>query len=119
MPRILNTTRGERDERELVRTLGLEDRPDRLVLWAEYRLGDELVRRDAFPLPTERGPLVFTTKGELPFDTLTRTFELTDGEADITVAVCWRVGGELVRRDAHVVLKHPTVEAAAIAAALV
>jgi hypothetical protein len=116
---MINTTKGLLDEAALARTLGVEDRPDRLVVWVEYRSDGELVRRDAFPLPTERGPLVYTTRGDVPFDTLIRTIEVTDGPAEIAVAICWReAGGELVRRDAHVILKHPTAEAAAIAAAL-
>ncbi len=46
MPRI-NTTLGLRDEADLARTLGFEERPTEFVVWVEWRLGDELVRRDA------------------------------------------------------------------------
>jgi hypothetical protein len=46
MPAIL-TTRGLIDEAELARTVGFEDRPAEFVVWAEWRLGQELVKRDA------------------------------------------------------------------------
>lgn len=46
MPRI-NTTHGYLETDVLARTLGFEERPSEFVVWVEWRLGDELVRRDA------------------------------------------------------------------------
>ena len=44
---LIHTTHGMLEEHELQRTLGFEERPNEFVVWIEYRLGDELVRRDA------------------------------------------------------------------------
>lgn len=44
---IINTTHGPLDDATLARTLGFEERPAEFVVWIEYRLGTELVRRDA------------------------------------------------------------------------
>lgn len=44
---LINTTHGPIDDATLARTLGFEERPTEFVVWIEYRLGDELVRRDA------------------------------------------------------------------------
>jgi len=44
---LILTTRGEVDETQLARTVGFEDRPDEFVVWVEWRLDNELVRRDA------------------------------------------------------------------------
>lgn len=41
------TTKGLVDEHQLARTVGFEDRPREFVVWVEWRLGEELVRRDA------------------------------------------------------------------------
>jgi hypothetical protein len=46
MPLML-TTHGQLEEATLARTVGFEDRPKEFVVWVEWRLGDELVRRDA------------------------------------------------------------------------
>jgi hypothetical protein len=43
----ITTTHGPLEETTLARTVGLEDRPREFVIWVEWRLGDELVRRDA------------------------------------------------------------------------
>jgi hypothetical protein len=44
---LMNTTHGPLEESTLARTVGFEDRPNEFVVWVEWRLGDELVRRDA------------------------------------------------------------------------
>lgn len=44
---MINTTKGLVDEQTLARTVGFEDRPGEFVVWVEWRLGAELVRRDA------------------------------------------------------------------------
>ena len=44
---LIYTTHGEVDEALLARTVGFEDRPTEFVVWVEWRLGAELVRRDA------------------------------------------------------------------------
>jgi hypothetical protein len=43
----INTTHGLVDESRLARTVGFEDRPTEFVVWVEWRLDGELVRRDA------------------------------------------------------------------------
>jgi hypothetical protein len=43
----INTTHGQLEESTLARTLGFEERPNEFVVWVEWRLGQELVRRDA------------------------------------------------------------------------
>lgn len=43
----IRTTRGPVDESALARTVGFEDRPGEFVVWVEWRLDGELVRRDA------------------------------------------------------------------------
>jgi hypothetical protein len=47
MSRLITTTHGPVEESALARTLGFEERPNEFVVWIEYRIGDELVRRDA------------------------------------------------------------------------
>jgi hypothetical protein len=44
---LINTTHGLLEEATLARTVGFEDRPNEFVVWVEWRLGEELVRRDA------------------------------------------------------------------------
>jgi hypothetical protein len=44
---LINTTHGPLEEGTLERTVGFEDRPLEFVIWVEWKLGDELVRRDA------------------------------------------------------------------------
>lgn len=114
----INTTKGLVEESALARTLGFEDRPDQIALWVEWRLEGELVRRDAFPLPKEAGPLVFTTEGDRPIGELARVIEIHDRPAEIAVAIVWWLGSTVVRRDAHVILKEPSVAATAVAASL-
>lgn len=45
--KLITTTRGPVDETLLARTLGFEERPNEFVVWIEYRIDTELVRRDA------------------------------------------------------------------------
>lgn len=44
---LIRTTHGPIDESQLARTVGFEDRPTEFVVWVEWRLAGELVRRDA------------------------------------------------------------------------
>jgi hypothetical protein len=44
---LINTIHGPREEADLTRTVGFEDRPNEFVIWVEWRQGEELVRRDA------------------------------------------------------------------------
>lgn len=127
MHKVLETIHGPMSLCDLAQTLGVESRPTAIVLWIEYRLPGvdtddrptgELVRRDAYRFPIETGDTIYTIHGDVPRDTLIRTIEVTDGEQDIAVAVVWKQAGEVVRRDVHLVLKHPTAESAAVAAAL-
>lgn len=114
----IETTKGPVQQSRLARTLGFEDRPAQLAVWVAWHLDGELVRRDAFPLPKECGPEVYTTLGLQPFASLARTIELHDNENEIAVAIVWRLAGDVVRRDAHVILKQASVVAEAIAASL-
>ncbi len=43
---MINTIKGTLDEAALARTVIFEDRPKEFVIAVEWRLGDELVRRD-------------------------------------------------------------------------
>ena len=44
---LMHTTHGLLEESDLARTLGFEERQTEFVVWVEWRLGAELVRRDA------------------------------------------------------------------------
>lgn len=44
---VITTTKGPVEEAALARTVGFEDRPNEFVIWVEWRLEGELVRRDA------------------------------------------------------------------------
>jgi hypothetical protein len=44
---LINTIHGALEETTLARTVGFEDRPNEFVVWVEWKLADELVRRDA------------------------------------------------------------------------
>jgi len=63
---LIRTTHGLLDEAALARTVGFEDRPTEFVIWVEWRLGDELVRRDAHVVlkePTVSADLVAAAIG--------------------------------------------------------
>lgn len=64
---------------------------------------------------------ILTTKGELPLDQLDEQTIFTVRDLEWVIAVEYRLkdnSQEMVRRDCHVVLKHPGVAAAAIAGGL-
>lgn len=70
-----------------------------------------------FRFPIETGPLVNTIRGALPMTALRREVVIADRTQDLSVAIEWFADdGELVRRDAHVITKHPSVAASALAA---
>lgn len=115
---LVRTIKGEVEEGQLARTVGFEDRPTQYAVWIEWRLEGELVRRDAFLLPKDTRPTVETIHGPMDASLLQRTIELRDIPSDISVGVCWRLNDELVRRDAHVIAKDPSVVATAIAATI-
>jgi hypothetical protein len=112
------TTRGEVSEQELDRTVGVEDRPDALALWIEWRLAGELVKRDAFKLHKNTDDVVYTTKGDRPRASLRRSVRFYEEPDNFVVVVEWHLDGELVRTDPNVVLKQPSVVADAIAASI-
>lgn len=124
---MIETTNGPMDEATLTRSVILHDRPSGLALWIEYRVGSavdgDLVRRDAFPLPKnlDANGQVFTTKGFLPPQTpgLTRVVLLSENDNELVVEERFTLDGELVSNSPHVILKHPSVTASALAAALV
>lgn len=62
--------------------------------------------------------LINTTKGYVDDTTLQRTLGFEERPNEFVVWVEWRDGDELVRRDAHCILKTPSVVADAIASAL-
>jgi len=62
---MIHTTKGSLDEATLARTLGFEERPREFVVWIEYRLGDELVRRDAHVIMKDPGVVATVIAGEL------------------------------------------------------
>lgn len=62
--------------------------------------------------------LIYTTHGDLDESTLARTLGFEERLNEFVVWVEWRLGDELVRRDAHVILKQPSVVADALAASL-
>lgn len=117
----IQTIHGPVDEARLARTVTFEDRPDKFAILIAYRLDDELVRQDAYPVlktvPNERGD-ISTTLGEVPASTLQRSVQFFENATEFVVAVEFHRDGALVRRDANVILKQ-SVEASAIAAALV
>jgi hypothetical protein len=104
---------------ELSRVVILEDRPDSLALIVELRDGEVLAdvadSRQAFQLPKESGDEVYTIKGNVPRKDLLRCLQLTENDNEYAVSVVWFLGQELVRRDAHVILKHASAVAGAIA----
>ena len=110
------TTKGLLPESELLRTVGVEDRPNTLVLWIKWHLADELVRQESYPLHKETSDVVHTTRGWLKASALKRTIELTENLDDYAVCVTWRVDHEAVRTDINVVTKSPTVVASSSAA---
>jgi hypothetical protein len=62
--------------------------------------------------------LIFTTKGDVEESTLDRTVGFEDRPHEFVVWVEWKLGDELVKRDAHLILKRPSVVADAIAGGL-
>lgn len=55
-----------------------------------------------------------TIHGHIEESLLSRTVGFEDRPVEFVVWVEWRQGDELVRRDAHVILKQPSVTADAI-----
>lgn len=58
--------------------------------------------------------MINTTQGPMDEALLARTVIFEDRPTEFVVAVEWRFEGELVRRDAHVILKDPSPIATAI-----
>lgn len=58
--------------------------------------------------------LINTTHGPLEESTLARTVGFEDRPTEFVVWVEWKFGEELVRRDAHVILKQGSVVADAL-----
>ena len=52
---LIHTTHGVVEESALARTVHFEDRPDEFVIAVEWKLGDELVRRDAHVVLKRQG----------------------------------------------------------------
>lgn len=62
---MINTTHGLLEESSLARTLGFEERPKEFVVWVEWRLGEELVRRDAHVIMKEPSVIADAIAGGL------------------------------------------------------
>jgi hypothetical protein len=82
---LINTTHGTVDESVLARTVGFEDRPSEFVVWVEWRLNGH------YPLGLDCVVCGNPTNPQ------------PDGN-----------GVVLVRRDAHVIMKQPSVVADAL-----
>ena len=119
---MIEATHVGMSESNLERTLGFEDRPHVFVVWVEWRhplaQGQAVVHREAYPLPKDTTELIQTTQGLTARSLMIRTIELVDVPNEIAVAVVWRLHGEVVRRDVHVILKQASVVATAIAASI-
>ena len=126
---MINTTIGLVDEHELLRTVGLEDRPMQLVVWIEYRtLGLPrtehrdlpLVRRDVFAANKELSDELLTTEGVIAMADLDRTLELRTLDTDVSVGTVYRRRGQdtIIRRDAWVIALKAPVDASGVAASL-
>jgi hypothetical protein len=61
------------------------------------------------------GRIIRTIKGLQDTNNMARTLEFKENDNEFVLAIEWRLNGELVRRDAHVILKEPSVVADAIA----
>lgn len=61
-----------------------------------------------------------TIRGQMAEADLLRTVQFTDRPGEFTVTVEWHAKdtGELVRRDAHIILKEPSVVADALASSV-
>lgn len=119
------TVKGWVDKDALTRISSLEDRVDAYVVSIEWRLGDELVRRDALPapkapLPTETNSLIHTIHGLLSVDELVRRLIYTESEFEFTIVREFTLIGSdvIVRRDAHVITKRMSEAASAVAGGL-
>ena len=62
--------------------------------------------------------IITTTKGPIEEALLERTTQFTDSPKEFVVSVEWRLAGELVRRDAHLILKQIPAMADAVVEAL-
>jgi hypothetical protein len=62
--------------------------------------------------------LINTIHGLMEESTLARTVGFEDRPNEFVVWVEWRRGEELVRRDAHCILKHASAVAEAVAASI-
>ena len=51
--------------------------------------------------------LIFTTKGDLEESLLIKTEGLDDSDTEISNWTEYHLDGELVKRDVHLILKHP------------
>lgn len=112
---MVNTTHGPIPASDLRRKVGFEDRYGTLVVWAEWWLGEELVRRDAFPIEDASHGDVYTTRGTLPEFLLERTVTFKDAPNEFSIRVEYALDGECVRADVHLILKKASVVAEAIA----
>lgn len=96
----------------------LEDRPDHYAVIRRWYRDADVVHEQAFRLPKDAGAAIMTTRGLVARAQLLVQHEVTDNDDETAVAVVFTLGGELVRRDAHVIKKRMGLEAAAVAAAI-
>lgn len=119
------TTKGWVNRSGLIRTLLMEDRVDAYIVSIEWRLGDELVRRDALPapkslLPIETNSLINTTRGLVSVDKMVRQLVYTESEYELTIVREFTMIGDsaVIRRDAHIISKRASEAASAVAGGL-
>jgi hypothetical protein len=62
--------------------------------------------------------IINTTKGPLDESTLARTLGFEERPTEFVVWIVYMLGDELVRRDAHVILKDPGVAATLVAGSM-
>lgn len=114
---MIETTRGQVPESMLERTVGVEDRPRNFVIWVEYRLGTELVRRDAFELPEKtHGEVIETVLGMVPARLLQRVVQIRENEEQFQIdVVFFNNNAQLVRNDVHILKKRASSTIGAVA----
>lgn len=117
------TIKGWVDKHFLTRKLIVEDRPNMYVVSVEWTNGGEVVRRDALvapksPIPGEDESMVNTVDGLRLTNQMVRNLIFTEDDNQFTIIRTFHAkgtGGKEMRRDTHIILKHATETATAVA----
>ena len=85
----------------------LESQPDGYTLEQTWTLRGAEIHAQRFPLPPEAHAdgTIETTCGRMPCADLQRETAIIDTDHETSIAITWRLGGVVVRRSSHVVLK--------------